>query len=247
MTDAPLTSVESRLRAVRLEIEQAALRADRDPLAVTLVAVSKGFPIESIRQAYAAGQRDFGENRVQELLAKHAYLRGAGAAWHFIGRLQRNKLAKLARLAPVIHSVDSRSMAAELSSRAAMPLRILLEVNVTEEPNKAGLAPREVPGIVDDVLDMPNLELVGLMTMAPRLEDPEGARPAFRRLAELRDQLSKRYSSGRIHHLSMGMSQDYRIAVEEGSTLVRVGEAIFGKRLQLGVSPGIEEEGTQKR
>jgi pyridoxal phosphate enzyme (YggS family) len=224
-----VSTVRDRLDRVRGQIGEAAERAGRDPAGVRLIAVSKGFPIPTISAAVEAGQLDFGENRVQELRAKYDQA-PEGVRWHFIGRLQRNKVGKLVPMADVIHSIDSVELARQVGSRAERPVQVLLEVNVSGEDRKGGIAPSRLPELVEAVLETRHLDLIGLMTMAPRLEDPELARPAFRQLAELRARMAETFSYASIHHLSMGMSQDYRVAIEEGSTMVRVGEAIFGPR-----------------
>jgi pyridoxal phosphate enzyme (YggS family) len=219
---------EHALAAVRSQIEEAALSAGRDPSDVTLIAVSKAFGVDAIERALRAGHRDFGENRVHELAGKYDAL-GGGPAWHYVGRLQRNKVRQVLRTGAIIHSVDRLELAAEINARAERPVRILLEVNVTGEPQKGGVEPADLAQLVKAALKMPNLEVVGLMTMARKSGDPELARPYFAELARLRDALVQGYSP-MIHHLSMGMSQDYRVAVQEGATMVRVGEAIFGPR-----------------
>jgi pyridoxal phosphate enzyme (YggS family) len=220
--------IAETLSAVRAEIEDAALSSGRDPADIALIAVSKAFPVEVIEQALAAGQRDFGENRVQELAGKFEAL-GTEPVWHYVGRLQRNKVRQVLRTGATIHSVDRVELAADINARAGRPVRVLLEVNVTGEPQKGGVEPEDLPRLVEAALEMPNLEVVGLMTMARKAGDPELARPYFAELARLRDVLVQGYSP-MIRHLSMGMSQDYRVAVEEGATMVRVGEAIFGPR-----------------
>ena len=224
-----LSEIPQRLERVRDEIRDAATRAGRNPSDVRLIAVSKGFPPEAIATALEAGQTEFGENRVQELQSK-VDLVPEGIRWHFVGRLQRNKVAKLVRMAEVIHSIDSLQLAEEVSSRAERLVEVLVEVNVAGEERKGGVAPGELPDLVEAIAGLPRLQVTGLMTMAPRVADEEEVRPVFRKLADLRRQVAERYSYPRIHHLSMGMSQDYRVAVEEGSTMVRVGEAIFGPR-----------------
>ena len=226
-----LSAVGERLDGVRNRIGEAAERAGRDPAGVQLIAVSKGFGSHEIRAAMDAGQLDFGENRVQELLGKYEQVQGV--RWHFVGRLQRNKVAKLVQVSQIIHSIDSAELAKEVGKRATSQVEVLLEVNVSGEHRKGGVAPSDLPALVETVLQTQHLDLIGLMTMAPRVSDPELVRPVFRRLAELRAQMEERYSYSRIHHLSMGMSQDYRVAVEEGSTMVRVGEAIFGPRTRF--------------
>lgn len=228
MTMTLANPVAESLSTVRAEIERAALSAGRDPKSVTLIAVSKAFPVEVIRRALEAGQRDFGENRAQELAGKYEAL-GAEPIWHYVGRLQRNKVRQVVGTGAIIHSVDRLELAAEINARAERPVRILLEVNATGEPQKGGVEPEALPRLVEAALEMPNLEVIGLMTMARKSGDPEHARPCFARLARLRDALVQGYSP-MIRHLSMGMSQDYRVAVQEGATMVRVGEAIFGPR-----------------
>lgn len=220
--------IASSLDRVRQSIDDAANGVGRDPSDVTLIAVSKAFPANLIERALAAGQQDFGENRVQELAAKFAEL-GRQPSWHYVGKLQRNKVRQVLATGAVIHSVDRLELAAEINARAEEPVRVLLEVNVTGEPQKGGVEPEELNRLTEAALGMPNLQVVGLMTMARKAGDPELARPYFAELARLRDELVQGYSP-MIRHLSMGMSQDYRVAVEEGATMVRVGEAIFGPR-----------------
>ncbi len=224
-----LDSVAERLDRVRGEIADAALRAGREASDVRLIAISKGFSPEVIAAAMEAGQKEFGENRVQELQSKYEEV-PPGVRWHFVGRLQRNKVKKLVQMAEVIQSIDSPELAQEVSARSARPVQVLIEVNTSGESSKGGVAPGELDGLVEAILGMERLDLIGLMTMAPRVADPEQVRPVFARLAELRREVEERYSYARIHHLSMGMSQDYRVAVEEGATMVRIGEAIFGPR-----------------
>lgn len=221
--------IAESLAAVRLNIDEAASGAGRDPSEVTLVAVSKTFPPEAVAAAMEAGHCDFGENRVQELVAKHAAV-DPMPRWHFVGRLQRNKVRQVLSTGALIHSVDRLELAREIDTRAPGPVKVLIEVNVSGEEQKGGVEPGELRRLIEGVLELPNLELAGLMTMARKSGDPELSRPAFRELARLRDVMAEAYSSPRIHHLSMGMSQDYRVAVEEGATMVRVGEAIFGPR-----------------
>ncbi len=220
--------IAAAVDVVRRQVDQGALSVGRDPADVALVAVSKGFPPEDIERALEVGLTEFGENRVQELVTKHRRL-GPSVNWHFIGRLQRNKVRQVLSTRALIHSVDRLELASEINARAESPVRVLLEVNVTGEPNKAGVSPDALTKTVDAMMEMSNLEVVGLMTMARKAGNPELARPYFAELARLRSVLAEGYSD-RIHHLSMGMSQDYRVAVEEGATIVRVGEAIFGRR-----------------
>ena len=220
--------IASNLAAVRARIDAAARAAGRDPAGVRLVAVSKTFPIEAVREAYAAGQRDFGENYAQEWRDKAAALADLpDLVWHFIGSLQTNKVKILLGAAPPraawVHTVDREELARELSKRAVARgavVKVLLEVNVAGEPQKAGCAPEEVPRLAAAVGALPGLELRGLMCIPPAEGDP---RPHFRALRTLRDGLG-------LPDLSMGMTADWEAAVEEGATLVRVGTAIFGAR-----------------
>jgi PLP dependent protein len=225
--------VAGALARVRQRIHAAALRAGRDPGHVTLVAVSKGADADRVLRAVEAGQRDFGENRVAEALAKQEALRARGTdglRWHFVGRLQRNKVRRILGAVEVIHSVDRLELAQEIARRAAHPVDVLVEVNTSGEDAKAGVAPERLTDLVTAMLALPELRLRGLMTMAPRVPQPEDARPCFRRLAGLQRELHMQFPDAGIRDLSMGMSQDYEIAVEEGATLVRVGTAIFGPR-----------------
>lgn len=240
------TSVANRLARVRQSIQDAAVSVGRDPADVHLIAVSKGFSSLTVRQALEAGQVDFGENRAQEAEQKHREV-GQGVRWHFVGRLQRNKVARLVGFTHAIHSVDRKSLASEINSRAAVPVKVLAQVNLSGEQQKAGVTPNELPELVEAMLGMPRLDLIGLMTMAPRLADAESARPLFAELARLRADVSERFSSPRIHHLSMGMSQDYVVAVKEGATMVRIGEAIFGPRGRLELqSSSVDAYGSRK-
>ena len=229
-------SIAENIARIRERIEAAAQRAGRDPNTIALMAVSKTHPAESIREAYAAGHRLFGENRVQEFADKHSALTDlADSEFHLIGHLQSNKSNKAAELFHAVDSVDSLRLAERLNSAAAAndkKLRVLIEINVGGEEAKAGLAPEspEIAQIFDAAPRLTNFEIRGLMTVPPFTEDPEGARPYFRQLRELRDDLAKRYPQVNFSELSMGMSHDFEVAIEEGSTCVRVGTAIFGVR-----------------
>lgn len=225
-----VNEVAAAVERVRERIAAAAERAGRQAAAARLVAVSKGAPLELMRQALDAGQLDFGENRVPEALAKQGQL-GPEVRWHFVGRLQRNKVRPLLDFVGLIHSVDRVELAQEIDRRASGPVEVLVEVNTSGEPHKAGMNPEDLHDLLEDLSGMAGLRVTGLMTMAPRVSSPEEARPFFRRLARMRDDMQKLFPQMPVHHLSMGMSQDYEIAVEEGATLVRVGEAIFGPRV----------------
>ena len=201
------------------------------------MAVTKTQPAERIREAYGAGQRLFGENRVQEFAAKAGALQGLrDAEWHMIGHLQTNKAAKVAELFRAVDSVDSLKLAEKLDAAARKldkKLDVLIEVNVGGEAAKSGVAP-DSPALDELLLAAPRLEALwfrGLMTVPPFTEDPEGARPYFRKMRELRDKIAvRKLSAVGLDQLSMGMSHDFEIAIEEGSTCVRVGTAIFGER-----------------
>lgn len=214
------------LDEVRARIERAATAAGRDPSTVRLVAVSKTKPASAIREAYASGQRDFGENYAQELDQKARELAElAEIRWHFIGHLQSNKAKLVAPVAHLVHAVDSASLASALAKRAPGRLGVLVEVNVGGEAEKHGAAPSEVGALLDAIDREPNLELRGLMTMPPH--DLALARRAFEDLGALRD---RHGGAARLPELSMGMSDDLEIAIACGATLVRVGTAIFGAR-----------------
>jgi pyridoxal phosphate enzyme (YggS family) len=219
---------------VRERIAAACGRAGRRPEEVKLVAVSKTVPPERIRQAYEAGLRDFGENRVQEASAKRAPLADLDATWHLVGHLQTNKARHARELFQYIHSVDSLRLAEKLDKAAApgcARLPVLLEVNLGEEPTKSGARGAEVLQLAEGVALLPTLELRGLMVIPPFLEDPEQARPFFRRLRELAAMIQSRNLPGvSMGELSMGMSHDFEVAIEEGATMVRIGTAIFGPR-----------------
>jgi len=226
-----MTDVAESLARVRERIAAAAGRAGRDPAEVRLVAVSKTVPVGRMREAMAAGQRDFGENRAPEAVEKHREL-GGDVVWHFVGRLQRNKVRSLAGWIDLIHSVDRPELAEEIDRRAGGANRhqdVLLEVNLTGEPGRGGVSPEQLPELLQSVARLPAMRVTGLMTMAPA-GPSEAARPLFRQVARLREEMARRFPELEIQHLSMGMSQDYEVAIEEGATLVRVGEAVFGPR-----------------
>jgi pyridoxal phosphate enzyme (YggS family) len=210
--------VTAGVAQVRERIALACRRAGRAPESVKLVAVSKLQPLEKVREAIAAGQRAFGENYAQELRDKHAAL--PEAEWHFVGALQTNKVKLVVGRAAVIHTCDRLALAQEISKRAAAEQRLLLEVNVGREPQKAGVLPEDAAALLDEVRALPRIRCQGLMCIPPADQDP---RPHFRALRELAVRLQ-------LPELSMGMSADYESAVEEGATLVRVGTALFGAR-----------------
>ncbi len=216
-------TVAQRVEEVQRRIATACLRAGRSPQEVTIVAVTKGFPPHAIREAWEAGIRHFGENRVQEAAIKIPQLSDLPAIWHMVGHLQTNKVKRALALFHTIDSVDSVHLAQEISKRAQGTVPILLEVNVAGEASKFGFAPQEVLREAERVAALPHLDVRGLMTVAPLAPHPEEVRPIFRRLRELAQALG-------LRELSMGMSDDYEVAIEEGATMVRLGRAIFGPR-----------------
>ena len=218
---------------IRRRIACACDKAGRTPGDITLVAVAKTFSAEMVQQVLDVGIYDIGENFVQELREKRENLGNNPIRWHFIGHLQTNKVKYLAEWIHLIHSVDSVDIGREISKRAERSGRtvdILLEVNTTGEKSKFGLAPAVVAMRVKELMQFPNLNVAGLMTIGPFLPDPEESRPAFRTLRTLRDNMKN--EGVHLPHLSMGMTNDFEVAIEEGATLVRIGTAIFGKRIK---------------
>jgi PLP dependent protein len=216
-------TLSERLEEVRARIAKAAERARRDPAGILLLAVTKVFPATVIRDAYQLGLREFGENYVQEFEGKAPEVASLeGARFHLIGHLQSNKSKRAAELFQTIQTVDSPKLARRLNE-AGRDLDVMLEVKLSEEGAKSGAAPEELPELIAAVRECPRFRLTGLMTMPPWSDDPEAARPFFRRLRELGERLG-------VAGLSMGMSHDLEAAIEEGSTCVRVGTALFGKR-----------------
>ena len=230
-------SVTTALNDVRARIRAAVAASGRDPASVKLVAVSKTQPAEAVREAYADGQRDFGENYVQELLQKAEQLRDlTELRWHLIGHLQRNKARLVAPLVSLVHTVDTVELASELAKRfvGAAPaterrLPVLVEVSIAGEEQKHGLAPEGLAELLQGIEALPGLELRGLMCVPPFTDDPAGAAPSFAELSRLRELHG---GAQRLPELSMGMSHDLEQAVAAGATLVRVGTAIFGARPQ---------------
>jgi pyridoxal phosphate enzyme (YggS family) len=223
------TSIAARVAAIRSEVVLACERAARDPRDVTLIGITKTFTVDDIAEALGAGLDDFGENRAQELLPKvhEAHSRSLAPRWHFVGHLQRNKVRDVLPHIAALHSLDSARLAAEIEQEGARqqttPLRCYIEVNVAGEDTKQGLTPDEVSALLETVAACPHIEVAGLMTVAPHVSDPEHVRPVFRALRELA-------SAHGLQGLSMGMSEDYTVAVEEGATAIRVGRALFGPR-----------------
>ena len=226
-----MAGVDARLRSVLDRIAHAAERAGRDPASVTLIGATKGVEAARVRDAVAAGLHDLGENQIQEALPKIAAV-GPGPRWHFIGHLQRNKARLAAEHFAVIHSIDSLAVAQAVDRAArgaGRRVAVLVEVNVGGEATKYGVVPAAVEGLVEAMRVCEHLVPVGLMTVAPAASDPEAVRPVFRRLRVLRDRCRGGVGEG-FRELSMGMSSDFEVAIEEGATLVRIGRAIFGER-----------------
>jgi pyridoxal phosphate enzyme (YggS family) len=225
-------SIADNLANLHERIAETCRRVNRTESDVALMAVSKVHPVEVILEAYAAGQRLFGENRVQEFQEKSGHVTGlAGAEFHLIGPVQSNKTNRAAELFDAVDTVDSLKIAQRLNSAAAAlgkKMPVLIEVKLSPEGSKHGLAPEELPGLLTALEALESVEAVGLMTVPPWSEDAETARPYFRQLRRLRDEAQKVHPA--IMQLSMGMSNDFVVAIEEGSTCVRVGTALFGKR-----------------
>jgi PLP dependent protein len=236
-------AVEANLARIRERVERAASRAGRAPEDVTIIGVSKTFPAEAIRTAYALGLRDFGENRVQEFEGKHPMLDELDATWHLIGHLQSNKVRRAVQLFGAVDSLDTLSLAeklnvicAELAADHPGRLSVLIEVRLAPEDSKNGAIVEDVPALIESTLDMSHLEVRGFMAIPPFFEDAEKVRPYFRRLRELRDEMRAKFvprDSPLLRELSMGMSHDFEIAIEEGATQVRVGTALFGSRTKV--------------
>ena len=227
-------TIADRLTGIRERIAAAARSTGRDPSSVLLVAVSKTFPIEAVREAYAAGQRDFGENRVQEGLQKSAVSTDLRIRWHLLGHLQTNKARKAAPAFATIHSVDSVELLQKIDAAAAEEGRtpeLLIQVDLAGEATKFGVPPQDVPRLFDAAAGCRAARVAGLMTLPPVPESPEDGRPWFRKLRNLRDEwLAAGVPASMLTELSMGMSGDFEVAIQEGSTMVRVGTAIFGSR-----------------
>jgi PLP dependent protein len=229
-----VSGVASRLAAVREQMAEAALRAGRRVEDVRLVAVSKTFPIDAVREAYAAGQRDFGENKVQEALQKIEAGADMEIGWHLIGHLQSNKARKAAAVAGWIHAIDSVDLFRRVDAaavEAGRQVRVLIQVDLAGEATKHGASVDEVPAILEAATSSTGARLVGLMLLPPAADNPEDARPWFRQLREWRDRwIDAGVAPSLLSELSMGMSHDFAVAIEEGATIVRVGSAIFGSR-----------------
>ncbi len=222
------------IKGVYRRMAHAAMRAGREPDEITLIAVSKNVPASAVKSAIESGLRDFGENRVQEFSAKRLQLslpRGYSMRWHLIGHLQKNKTKTAVELFDVIHSVDSLELAERINKQAEKMGKIqevLVQVKLSDEESKHGIIKEEVDGFLSALTDMEHLRIEGLMTIPPFFDDPERVRPFFRELREIKERAGQ--MGFNLTELSMGMSHDFEVAIEEGATMVRVGTAIFGER-----------------
>ncbi len=228
-----LSRIEKNLKEVKERIARAADRAGRGSDEIKLVAVTKDVPVERIKEAIELGVKIIGENRAQEARAKYEEI-GSLVEWHMVGHLQRNKVKRVLNIFDLIHSVDSLPLAKEIDRRALeMGKRadILIEVNTSGEESKFGIRPDEALDFMEEISEFASISLLGLMTMAPFVGNPEDARPYFKRLRELKEELTTRNSqlATKMKYLSMGMTQDFEVAIEEGANMVRIGTAIFGR------------------
>jgi len=236
-------TIADSFACVQARIAEACHRAGRQPTEVEIIGVTKTFGPDVVDEAWHAGIRKVGENRVQEGAAKIPQC-GSGPEWHLIGHLQRNKVRAALELFSVIHAVDSSRILDQIgrvADEAGCHPKILLEVNVSGEASKFGLKPDAVAAVIEQAIQTPSVTLIGLMTMAPFCPDPAQTRPVFKRLRELRDRLSRDMGIG-LPHLSMGMSNDFDVAVEEGATWVRLGTVLFGHRQKWAAMRGAEAE-----
>ncbi len=225
-------SIAENIKEVLEQVRQGAVKVNRDPADIEVVAVTKTVPVHRIEEAVAAGLNILGENRVQELMHKYPQL--DGVEWHLIGHLQTNKVKYITDKVTLVHSLDSLPLAEEINKRMlarGLAMDALVQVNIAGEQTKYGIRPEETVKFIDAVRNLPGIRVRGLMTIGPYVEDPEEIRPVFRQLRMLAEQVKTIDLPGvEMKHLSMGMSNDYRIAVEEGATLIRVGSVIFGQR-----------------
>lgn len=225
--------IKENLELVRQNIKNACEKAGRRPDEVTLIAVSKTKPVSMLKEAYSAGSREFGENKVQEIMDKYPQL-PSDIHWHMIGHLQRNKVKYIIDKATLIHSVDSLRLAEEISSQAEkkqVTANILVEVNIAQEESKFGISREEAIQLVKNIAKLPHISVKGLMTIAPFVTNPEDNRKYFRQIRELSVDIAKEnIDNVTMSILSMGMTGDYMVAIEEGATMVRVGTGIFGER-----------------
>lgn len=232
MSGVDRSVISENISGLRADIHRAAVKAGRSPADIEIVAVTKNVPVENITVAVEEGILDLGENRVQELVAKQPHL-GQHVRWHLIGHLQTNKVRAVVGRIKLIHSLDSWRLAAEIDRRSgelAVVTAVLIQVNVSGEETKYGLNPEEVPDFIKDCAGLGGISIRGLMTVAPYVDDPEEVRPVFRDLRIMFEDLRKRFPGVPMSYLSMGMTNDYLVAVEEGANILRVGSGIFGER-----------------
>lgn len=223
------------LQSLQSKIEKRAQQTGRDPKIIRLIAVSKGQPLEKMKEAYTAGQRAFGENYVQEWLAKKEKLEELKIEWHFLGHLQRNKVGRVANQIDWLHSLDSLSLARVLQEKLERPLPTLLEIKLSADPYKTGLLPEEAFELVPKLKELSNIDLKGLMTIPDVEATPLQTRETFQKLFRLLKEINQRYLyPNPLTELSMGMSHDFEMAIEEGATMIRIGEALFGPRARKG-------------
>lgn len=227
--------IKQNIEQVLENIKQACKKANRNPSEVTLIAVSKTKPVEDLQEAFNCGMTNFGENKVQELCEKYDFFNNPNFKFHMIGHLQTNKVKYIIDKVCLIHSVDSLNLAKKISDQAVknnITAQILIEVNVGEEESKFGVCVEETLPLIEDISSLPNINIRGLMTVAPYVENPEENRGIFRRMKELSIAIKeKNINNTNMDILSMGMTNDYEVAIEEGSTMVRVGTGIFGNRI----------------
>lgn len=224
-------SVSENLAAVTDRVRRAARKVGRTPDEITLVVVTKDVDVKTVKEAVSSGARVLGESYIQEAVAKKEKIRDKSIRWHFIGHLQKNKAKVAVEMFDLIHSIDSFELAKELNKKAKKPLDVLIGVNIAREKTKSGVTPDGAVKLAREIAELPNLRLKGLMTIPPFYEDPEISRPYFITLRRLAERINRERLPGvTMHSLSMGMSNDFEVAIEEGSTLVRVGTAIFGPR-----------------
>lgn len=222
-------SVVSNLEKVRNNIEKACDRSNRNPEDITIIAVTKYVTIERTQEAIEAGINHLGENRTDEFEKKQTHINNDDVNWHFIGTLQSRKVREVVDKVTAIHSLDRKSLAKEINKRATKPVECFIQVNVSGEDTKHGLHPEEVLKFIQEIDQYENVHVIGLMTMAPHVEDEQVLREVFRKLADLRDQVKeKNLAHAPCEYLSMGMSNDYEIAIEEGATHIRIGSELVG-------------------
>ncbi len=242
--------IAENLKNLRKRIEQACQKSGRQSADVQLIAVSKTFPVEAIQEAAGTGHMDFGENYVQELQEKRQALAGLPLRWHFIGHLQSNKVKYIAEYIHLIHSVDNIGLGKEINRRAERFKRVqdvLVEVHTTDEATKYGVPPKETIALLKELSQLKYLRVCGLMTMGPFSDDPNDSRQSFRQLADLKKEiLSEGIENIQMQHLSMGMTHDFEAAIEEGSTIIRIGTAVFGRRVKNNAESSFGKEVTNE-